>query len=84
MSLANWSPNDTTERLTSLIASGSHKLLSGMSILAYNGGVVIAMKGKDCVAIAADKRMGVRGHTISMNFQKIFGESAVVRRRAAF
>ena len=55
-----------------------------MSILAYNGGVVIAMKGKGCVAIAADKRMGVRGHTISMNFQKIFGESAVVRRRAAF
>jgi 20S proteasome subunit beta 3 len=34
----------------------------------------MAMKGKNCVAIAADKRMGVRGHTISMDFQKIFGE----------
>lgn len=45
-----------------------------MSILAYNGGVVIAMKGKECVAIAADKRLGVRGHTISMDFQKIFGQ----------
>lgn len=43
-----------------------------MSILAYNGGVVIAMKGKGCVAIAADRRMGVKGHTISMDFQKIF------------
>lgn len=45
-----------------------------MSIMAYNGGLVIAMKGKDCVAIAADKRLGVKGHTISMDFQKIFGQ----------
>lgn len=26
----------------------------------YNGGSVVAMVGKDCVAIAADKRFGVQ------------------------
>lgn len=43
-----------------------------MSILGYNGGVVMAMKGKDCVAIASDRRFGVRGHTVAMDFEKIF------------
>jgi len=43
-----------------------------MSILAYNGGAVVAMKGKGCVAIAADRRLGVRGHTICYDWQKIF------------
>jgi len=43
-----------------------------MSIMAYNGGVVIAMKGKDCVAIATDRRLGSRGHTVSMDFSKVF------------
>ncbi|KAI1302364.1 Proteasome subunit beta type-3 [Halotydeus destructor] len=43
-----------------------------MSILAYNGGVVIAMKGKDCVALATDRRLGSRGHTIAMDFDKVF------------
>ena len=42
------------------------------SILSYNGAAIIAMKGKDCVAIAADKRLGVQAQTVSMNFQKIF------------
>uniref|UniRef100_A0A1E1XFG1 Proteasome subunit beta n=1 Tax=Amblyomma aureolatum TaxID=187763 RepID=A0A1E1XFG1_9ACAR len=43
-----------------------------MSIMSYNGGVVLAMKGKDCVAIAADRRLGARGHTIALDFQRIF------------
>lgn len=42
------------------------------SIMSYNGGVVIAMKGKGCVAIAADRRLGAQGATIAMDFQKIF------------
>lgn len=42
--------------------------------MAYNGGVVVAMKGDGCVAIAADRRLGARGHTVSMDFQKVFGE----------
>jgi len=32
----------------------------------------MAMKGKNCVAIAADRRFGVRGHTVSMDMQKVF------------
>jgi len=43
-----------------------------MSILAYNGGAVVAMKGKECVAIASDRRFGIQTKTISTNFDKIF------------
>lgn len=43
-----------------------------MSILAYNGGAVVAMKGKNCVAIASDKRFGIQAQTLSVNFPKIF------------
>lgn len=38
----------------------------------YNGAAIVAMIGKDCVAIAADKRLGVQAQTVSTNFQKIF------------
>ena len=38
----------------------------------YNGGAVMAMKGKNCVAIAGDLRFGVQGQTVAMNFDKIF------------
>ncbi|KAI0764936.1 N-terminal nucleophile aminohydrolase [Fomes fomentarius] len=43
-----------------------------MSIMEYNGGSVIAMVGKDCVAIASDLRLGNQSLGISSNFQKIF------------
>ncbi|CAG8650037.1 17861_t:CDS:2 [Acaulospora morrowiae] len=43
-----------------------------MSALEYNGGAIVAMAGKNCVAIAADKRLGVQLMTVSMDFQKIF------------
>ncbi|RHY83858.1 hypothetical protein DYB37_011066 [Aphanomyces astaci] len=42
------------------------------SILAYNGAAVIAMAGKNCVAIASDTRLGVQGQTIATDFQKVF------------
>ena len=38
----------------------------------YNGAAIIAMKGRDCVAIAADRRFGVQAQTVATNFQKIF------------
>ena len=38
----------------------------------YNGGAVVAMKGKQCVAIASDKRFGVQSVTVSTQFPKIF------------
>jgi len=30
------------------------------------------MRGKDCVAIAADKRFGIQAQTVSFDFKKIY------------
>lgn len=43
-----------------------------MSISEYNGGAMVSMKGKDCIALACDRRLGVQLQTISQNFQKVF------------
>jgi len=43
-----------------------------MSILSYNGGCVVAMKGKNCVAIATDLRFGVELQTIATDFERVF------------
>jgi 20S proteasome subunit beta 3 len=40
--------------------------------MSYNGAAVVAMKGKDCVAIASDRRFGIQAQTVAMDFQKIF------------
>lgn len=37
----------------------------------YNGGSVVAMVGKRCVAIASDLRLGNQALGISSNFQKV-------------
>ena len=42
------------------------------SILTYNGGAVLAMTGKNCVAIATDTRYGIRAQTVAMDFPKVF------------
>eukprot|EP00914_Ancora_sagittata_P022884 GHVO01045405.1.p1 GENE.GHVO01045405.1~~GHVO01045405.1.p1 ORF type:complete len:216 (-),score=30.15 GHVO01045405.1:149-769(-) len=42
-------------------------------IFEYNGSTVVAMAGKDCVAIATDRRLGVnRFKTVATNFPKAF------------
>ncbi|KAI9591992.1 nucleophile aminohydrolase [Syncephalis fuscata] len=38
----------------------------------YNGGCLVAMVGKDCVAIATDKRLGQQAMTLSTEFPKVF------------
>lgn len=43
-----------------------------MSIMSYNGSALVAMTGKDCVAIAADRRYGVQFQTIATDFEKTF------------
>ena len=43
-----------------------------MSIMEYNGSAIVAMMGKDCVAIAADRRFGVQALTLGVDFKKIF------------
>ena len=40
--------------------------------MSYNGGTVVAMSGKNCVAIASDKRYGIQYSTVSMEFPKVF------------
>jgi 20S proteasome subunit beta 3 len=38
----------------------------------YNGGSLVAMVGKNCVAIATDKRLGQQFLTLSCEFPKAF------------
>ena len=42
-----------------------------MSIFEYNGSAVVAMVGKNCFAIASDRRLGVQLQTIATDFQRI-------------
>jgi hypothetical protein len=41
------------------------------SIMEHNGGSVVAMAGKDCVAIASDLRLGAGAMTVALNFEKV-------------
>ena len=50
----------------------THNSFSLQSIMEYNGAAIVAMVGKDCVAIAADRRLGVQAQTVSTTFQKVF------------
>ncbi|KAJ3184752.1 Proteasome subunit beta type-3 [Irineochytrium annulatum] len=43
-----------------------------MSVMEINGSAIIAMKGKGCVAIAADRRFGLQALTLGTDFQKVF------------
>jgi len=43
-----------------------------MSITEYNGSGVVVMTGKNCVAIASDKRFGVQQQSVSQDLQRIF------------
>ncbi|ADV19552.1 20S proteasome subunit beta 3 [Cryptococcus deuterogattii 99/473] len=43
-----------------------------MSVMELNGGSVVAMIGKDCVAIASDLRLGNQQVGIAANFDKVF------------
>lgn len=42
------------------------------SVMELNGGSVVAMIGKDCVAIASDLRLGNQQVGIAANFDKVF------------
>jgi len=46
-------------------------LSSAMSIFEYNGSALVAMVGKNCFAIASDRRLGVQLQTIATDFQRI-------------
>lgn len=38
----------------------------------YNGAALVAMAGKDCIAIASDTRFGIQQQTVATNMKKIF------------
>jgi len=40
--------------------------------MSYNGSAIVAMAGKECVAVASDLRYGVNIQTISFDFEKFF------------
>lgn len=43
-----------------------------MSIFEYNGSAIVAMAGKDCVAIGSDLRFGVQLQTLATDYKKIY------------
>ncbi|XP_037944237.1 proteasome subunit beta type-3-like [Teleopsis dalmanni] len=43
-----------------------------MALLDYASGCVVAMYGKDCVAIATDHHLGTSDHVMPVHFEKIF------------
>ncbi|XP_036046926.1 proteasome subunit beta type-3-like [Onychomys torridus] len=47
-------------------------LLECNHVYSYNGGAVMAMKGKNCVAIAVDRHFGIQAQMVTTDFQKIF------------
>ncbi|KAJ6337385.1 hypothetical protein OIU76_007122 [Salix suchowensis] len=43
-----------------------------MSVFEYNGSAIVAMVGKNCFAIASDRRLGVNLQTVATDFQRIY------------
>ena len=61
-----------TDLLLHVLAYAHSSFFPTQSIMEYNGAAIVAMVGKNCVAIAADRRLGVQAQTVSTTFQKIF------------
>ena len=51
--------------------------------MSYNGAAVVAMAGKDCVAIASDKRYGIRNQTVGAPSAASTAESSLPLGAAA-
>ncbi|KAJ3679170.1 hypothetical protein LUZ60_017181 [Juncus effusus] len=56
----------------SLESSLKSNHFSNMSIFEYNGSALVAMVGKNCFAIASDRRLGVQLQTVATDFQRVF------------
>ncbi|RZC62690.1 hypothetical protein C5167_024443 [Papaver somniferum] len=66
-------PNKTLKTNFLCLCLESLSFIAGiMSIFEYNGSAIVAMVGKNCFAIASDRRLGVQLQTIGTDFQKIF------------
>lgn len=71
-SIKNLAYGHTGVMVQSFPADTDKKFFCFQSIMSYNGGAVLAMKGKKCVAIAADKRFGIQTQTLALDFQVRF------------
>lgn len=47
-------------------------ILVGWQVFEYNGSAIVAMVGKNCFAIASDRRLGVNLQTVATDFQRIY------------
>ena len=52
--------------------SMSHRDLHTAQIFEYNGAAIVAMAGKECVAIGSDLRFGVQFQTLACDFKKVY------------
>ena len=43
-----------------------------MQIFEYNGAAIVAMAGKECIAIGSDLRLGVQFQTLATDHKKVF------------
>ena len=43
-----------------------------MQIFEYNGAAIVAMAGKDCIAIGSDLRFGVQFQTLATDYKKVY------------
>ncbi len=78
--LPSFTLTSTSSFLSQIIQNGALSLLVlctygpstfWQSIMDHNGGSVVAMAGKDCVAIASDLRLGAGAMTVALNFEKV-------------
>lgn len=51
--------------------------------MSYNGGSVVAMVGKDCVAIASDMRLGQQAIGVAHNFEKVCSPGPLADARSS-
>ncbi|OEL26605.1 Proteasome subunit beta type-3 [Dichanthelium oligosanthes] len=69
-------PAPVLQKPSSLLAATSDWAVSlgcfAPQIFEYNGSAVVAMVGKNCFAIASDRRLGVQLQMIATDFQRVF------------
>ena len=54
------------------LCTGGLKLDPYLQIFEYNGAAIVAMAGKECVAIGSDLRFGVQFQTLACDFKKVY------------
>lgn len=80
-------PLSNTSSLTQALRctrADSSRTVPLQSVMELNGGSVVAMVGKECVAIACDLRLGNQALTVACNFEKVGARGlAAAQRRDA-